>query len=67
MRKAGSHDTVTMAVTGHTSREMFDRYNTVDEDEKSAAVEAMEKSLAHQKKKINEYFLSVVATFLLIY
>ncbi len=45
MRKAGSHDTITMAVTGHSTREMFDRYNTIDENEKRLAVDAMEKSL----------------------
>lgn len=30
MRKAGVHDSVLMEITGHSTREMFDRYNTVD-------------------------------------
>lgn len=42
MRKAGTHDTVTMDITGHSTREMFDRYNTVDEQEKIEAVKKME-------------------------
>lgn len=45
MRKAGTHDTITMNITGHATREMFDRYNTVDESEKVAAIDAMEKIL----------------------
>jgi len=45
MRKAGAHDTVTMDITGHSTREMFDRYNTVDEKEKAEAVKRMESFL----------------------
>ena len=33
MRKAGISDTVIMAITGHSTREMFDRYNTIDMDD----------------------------------
>jgi integrase len=32
MRKAGVADSVTMRITGHSSREMFDRYNTADKE-----------------------------------
>lgn len=42
MRKAGTHDTVTMDITGHSTREMFDRYNTIDEKEKMEAVNHMD-------------------------
>jgi len=45
MRKAGTHDTITMDITGHSTREMFDRYNTVDEQEKIEAVKKMESCL----------------------
>jgi len=45
MRKAGAHDTVTMDITGHSTREMFDRYNTVDEAKKTEAVKKMESFL----------------------
>ncbi len=51
MRKVGAHDTVTMDITGHATREMFDRYNTVDETEKVEAVKKMEKYLFGQNKK----------------
>jgi integrase len=30
MKKAGVDESVIMAITGHSTREMFDRYNTVD-------------------------------------
>jgi len=43
MRKAGTHDTVTMDITGHSTREMFDRYNTIDEKEKMQAINTMDK------------------------
>jgi integrase len=32
MRKAGAAESVTMKVTGHSTHEMFDRYNTVDDE-----------------------------------
>jgi integrase len=49
MRKAGAHDTITMGITGHSTREMFDRYNTVDEEEKAAAIKRMESFLFSQE------------------
>jgi len=45
MRKSGTHDTVTMDITGHSTKEMFDRYNTVNEQEKIEAVKKMESYL----------------------
>jgi integrase len=33
MRKAGVSDSVIMAITGHSTREMFDRYNSIDLDD----------------------------------
>ena len=58
MRKAGAHDTVIMGITGHKTREMFDRYNAIDEAEKESAVKAFSRSLVDrnvdQKKKGNE-------------
>lgn len=50
MRKAGAHDTITMDITGHSTREMFDRYNTVDEEEKTEAVKRMESFLFNPTK-----------------
>lgn len=54
MRKAGAHDTVTMDITGHSTREMFDRYNTVDEAEKAEAVRRMESFLFDQKEPVEK-------------
>jgi len=39
MRKAGVAESVIMEITGHSTREMFDRYNTIDEDDAKVAVE----------------------------
>jgi len=33
---------VIMEITGHSTREMFDRYNTVDEDDTRKAVKKLE-------------------------
>ena len=39
MRRAGVPESVIMEITGHSTREMFDRYNTVDGDDKRQAIE----------------------------
>jgi len=46
MRKAGVPESVIMEITGHSTREMFDRYNTVDEGDKRKAVGQLEVFLA---------------------
>jgi len=38
MRRAGVAESVIMEITGHSTREMFDRYNTIDEDDAKEAV-----------------------------
>lgn len=38
MRKAGISESVIMEISGHSTREMFDRYNTVDEEDSRKAV-----------------------------
>ncbi len=48
MRKVGAYDTVTRDITGHATREMFDRYNMVDEIEKTGTVKKMEEFLFGQ-------------------
>lgn len=42
MRKAGVSESIIMEITGHSTREMFDRYNTVDMDDAKEAVDQME-------------------------
>ena len=42
MRKAGVDESVIMAITGHSTREMFDRYNTVDQEDTRNAVNKLE-------------------------
>ncbi len=38
MRKAGVAESVIMTITGHSTREMFDRYNTVDAEDAKQAI-----------------------------
>jgi integrase len=38
MRKAGVAESVIMSITGHSTREMFDRYNTIDEEDTRLAM-----------------------------
>lgn len=50
MRKSGAHDTVTMEITGHATREMFDWYNVVDDAEKEEAMRQLEAFISSEKK-----------------
>ncbi|MBC8462520.1 MAG: site-specific integrase [Deltaproteobacteria bacterium] len=42
MRKAGIQESVIMTITGHSTREMFDRYNTVDEEDTRKAIDQLQ-------------------------
>jgi integrase len=42
MRKAGVPESVIMEITGHSTREMFDRYNTIDHEDKTQAVRQLQ-------------------------
>jgi integrase len=46
MRKAGVHDSVIMEITGHSTMEMFNRYNTVDSENTRRAVNQLGAYLA---------------------
>jgi integrase len=41
MRKAGVPESVIMVITGHSTREMFDRYNTIDEEDTRQAIDQL--------------------------
>ena len=54
MRKAGVPDSVIMAITGRSTREMFDRYNTVDLDDTRKAVDRFEKHLEFVDRSVDQ-------------
>ena len=54
MRKAGVPDSVIMAITGHSTREMFDRYNTVDNEDTRKAVDQSEKHLEFVDRNVDQ-------------
>ncbi len=45
MRMAGVAESVIMEITGHSTREMFDRYNTVDDEDKRQAIDQLQRYL----------------------
>jgi integrase len=47
MRKAGVPESVIMEITGHSTREMFDRYNTIDHEDRKQAVDQMSSFLTN--------------------
>lgn len=54
MRKAGVNESVIMAITGHSTRAMFDRYNTVDSDDKQQAVDQTQTFLANVDHSVDQ-------------
>ena len=49
MRKAGVDQTVIMKLTGHKTLAMFNRYNTVDQDDAIQAMQKLDLLLSEQK------------------
>ncbi len=49
MRKAGVPESVIMSITGHSTREMFDRYDTVDLEDAHIASMRMQEFLKERK------------------
>ena len=47
MRKAGVPESVIMDITGHSTREMFDRYNSIDHGDRRQAVDQMSSFLTN--------------------
>jgi integrase len=50
MRKAWVPETVIMEITGHSTHDMFDRYDTIDGDHKKRAVNRLEAFLKESKQ-----------------
>ena len=53
MRKTGVFESVIMEITGHSTREMFDRYNTIDEDDARKAVNQFERFAESVNQTVN--------------
>ena len=53
MRKAGVPESVVMEITGHSTRQMFDRYNTVDLDDTRAAIGQLQDHLANVDQTVD--------------
>jgi integrase len=54
MRKAGVPESVIMSITGHSTREMFDRYNTIDIDDTKCAVDHLESYLENVDQTVDQ-------------
>ncbi len=54
MRKAGVQESVIMAITGHSTREMFDRYNTIDAADKKNAIAQLEGHLQNVAQTVTQ-------------
>ena len=54
MRKAGVSDSVIMEITGHSTREMFDRYNTIDEEDTRKAVNQLGEFFESVNQTVNQ-------------
>jgi integrase len=54
MRKAGVPESVVMEITGHSTRQMFDRYNTIDMDDTRAAIGQLQDYLANVDQTVDQ-------------
>jgi hypothetical protein len=54
MRRAGVAQSVRMAMTGHSTPEMDNRYDTVDEQDKRAALDRMTASLESVSRDVSK-------------
>lgn len=54
MRKSGAAESVIMSITGHSTREMFDRYNTVDDEDKRKAFDLFGEYLAFVDHSVDQ-------------
>lgn len=54
MRKAGVAESVIMEMSGHTTREMFDRYNTIDTEDREEAVSKFQQFLTLTRSEVQQ-------------
>ncbi len=54
MRKAGIPESVIMDITGHSTREMFDRYNSVDHEDRVQAIRRFEGFLKGRLESVDQ-------------
>jgi integrase len=54
MRKAGIFESVIMEITGHSTREMFDRYNTIDKEDTRQAIEQLQVFLKNLDQSLDQ-------------
>lgn len=54
MRKSGVPESVIMKITGHSTREMFDRYNTVDAEDARQAINKMQNYFANVDQSVDQ-------------
>ncbi len=54
MKKAGGPESVIMAIIGHSTRQMFDRYNTVDSEDLKAAVDRLSSHFANVDHSVDQ-------------
>jgi integrase len=54
MRKAGVAESVIMKITGHSTREMFDRYNTVDKNDLKNVVDQWQLFLKNVDQNVDQ-------------
>ena len=58
MRKSWVSDSVIMAITGHSTREMFDRYNTIDEQDAHDAVDRFQDFIGNVDQTVDKTQIS---------
>ena len=54
MRKAGVPESIIMEITGHSTREMFDRYNTIDSADTRKAVDQFQGYLQNVDQTVDQ-------------
>lgn len=54
MRKAGVSESVIMNITGHSTRDMFDRYNTIDTEDGRFAIKKLELFLKNVDQNVDQ-------------